>query len=60
MRATTQTAAAAPAAAAPTATADVSAVLDARAKSEAVSSTLTGIALLAFLESAAKHEASDA
>ena len=57
--ATTQTAAAATAAAAPTATADVSAVLDAQAKSEAVSSTLMGIALLAYLQgSAAKHEAS--
>ena len=59
METTTQTAAAATAAAAPTATADVSAVLDAQAKSEAVSSTLMGIALLAYLQgSAAKHEAS--
>ena len=61
METTTQTAAAATAAAAPTATADVSAVLDAQAKSEAVSSTLMGIALLAYLQgSAAKHEASGA
>jgi len=59
--ATTQTAAAITAAAAPTATADLSVVLDAQAKSEAVSSTLMGIALLAYLQgSAAKHEGSGA